>query len=377
MMGEDGSGEYQVRVHGSPTHSPTDSNRSSPHHHMCVPLICPDPDPQTCVKIPDDSTSSCSDDSGVSGGGGERRPRPSTRLMPEYKKLVVAFLYYIAAGFCTGISIVWTNDSVPITNRPPPLPDPLLDALPLYEHYIEFSEFCVFGISYILFFTLTFHRHRFIILRRVFAIGGTIYFFRCVTVLVTFLPVPTTSRVCTPFLKEYHVLGHLKEAARIMIKGGLKLNGALVCGDYIFSGHSTTGTLFTLFVLQSIPQRLLLIKGATVMLYVMAVVFLFISHEHYTIDIVIAVFIVLTLFKLYHCLASAKFPQERKSFVNRLLLPLFNYCERNIDGVVPNEYENPFSYNNRQWAKIQLGELIKWFSPRHFLPIFESINRRK
>ena len=75
----------------------------------------------------------------------------------------------------------------------PPLPDILLDNIPHIPWAFEMCEVSGMTLLVVWLLVVTFHKHRFILLRRFFSISGTIFLLRCVTMLITSLSVPGES----------------------------------------------------------------------------------------------------------------------------------------------------------------------------------------
>ena len=95
----------------------------------------------------------------------------------------------------TTISISYTHESRPITK---PLPDQILDRVPYQRWALHGSEILLSAQTLTAALVIIFHRHRFIVLRRVVLIIGTLYLYRAITMWVTALPVADPSYHCAP-----------------------------------------------------------------------------------------------------------------------------------------------------------------------------------
>ncbi|CAF4396818.1 unnamed protein product, partial [Adineta steineri] len=71
--------------------------------------------------------------------------------------------------------------------RYPPLPDLFLDNIPHIAWAFTVSEYIIIMMSFTFLLILIFHKYWNIILRRFFTLGGTIFFLRSITMLVTSL----------------------------------------------------------------------------------------------------------------------------------------------------------------------------------------------
>ena len=98
--------------------------------------------------------------------------------------------------------------------------------------------------------------HRFILLRRFFALSGTVFLLRCVTMLITSLSVPGTHLQCNPRVvkdsdewKKHGELWTKIQHAYIIWRGaGMSIQGVRTCGDYMFSGHTVALTMLNFFI---------------------------------------------------------------------------------------------------------------------------------
>lgn len=79
------------------------------------------------------------------------------------------------------------------------------------------------------------------------------------------------------------------------------------------------------------------------------IAFIFLSHGHYSIDIIIAFFIVSRMFFSYHVIADNMDLIKRRRGLMRTRFPSMYLVENNNQGIVPNEYEWPFP----TWKKIK------------------------
>lgn len=265
----------------------------------------------------------------------------SSHLEPEYIKLLMSYLYMFFVFMLTSFVMVIVHDRVPDMKKYPPLPDLVLDNLPFIPGAFEMCELTGLILSTIWFVVLVFHKHRFIILRRMFALGGTVFLLRCVTMLITSLSVPGTHLQCQP--KAYGNLWSKLERTLVIWKGcGMSLQGVRTCGDYMFSGHTVVLTLLNFFITEYTPRKMYLLHTATWVMNIFGIFFILAAHEHYSIDVFIAFYLTSRLFLYYHTLANNRTLIQPDSNRTRIWFPMFSYFEAKIDGIVCNEYEWPF-----------------------------------
>lgn len=106
--------------------------------------------------------------------------------------------YAFLVTWITAFVMVVVHERVPDMKRYPPLPDIFLDNVPHIPWAFHMCE-----ITGTILFTLWLcvcivHKHRLVLLRRFFALAGTVFLLRCVTMLITSLSVPGTHLQCNP-----------------------------------------------------------------------------------------------------------------------------------------------------------------------------------
>ena len=114
-------------------------------------------------------------------------------LIDEIWKTCLFFLFLLSGMVTTTVSLIITNENVP---EDPSLPDPLLDQVTYWPAGVVVSETIMALAMITAFATVMMHRHRSIILRRVFFIVGMMYFYRAFTMSITVLPKPDQHWAC-------------------------------------------------------------------------------------------------------------------------------------------------------------------------------------
>jgi hypothetical protein len=129
-----------------------------------------------------------------------RSPRhaSATPFPAERWKTALAVMYGMAVSWLTALVMTVVHDRVPDMAKYPPLPDIILDNVPHIPWAFEMTELTGMALLAIWFIMIVFHKHRWIIARRFFAIAGTIFLIRCVTMLITSLSVPGVHLDCKP-----------------------------------------------------------------------------------------------------------------------------------------------------------------------------------
>ncbi|CAG5110509.1 Oidioi.mRNA.OKI2018_I69.chr2.g4907.t1.cds [Oikopleura dioica] len=150
-----------------------------------------------------------------------------------------------------------------------------------------------FLICYI--FLLALSPNRQVIIRRFCFLGGLIYFYRALFISVTTLP-PTRKLVgeCSRPQTSGTIGELLIRTFFFVLTGGFKMNqdGNNICGGYLFSGHTSIIILFSRFVCNYSSKKLpRSFKYGLKVLEVLSIVCIILAHEHYTIDIITAWFL--------------------------------------------------------------------------------------
>lgn len=268
------------------------------------------------------------------------RPPVQPTFEPEIHKTVISYIYVTIVLFLTAFVMVEVHDRVPDSDKYPPLPDIILDNLPYMPWAFMASELCGVILAIILLAVIIFHKHKFIVLRRLFAILGTVFLLRCVTMFMTSLSVPDHRLGCAgKMYGDWNI--KLWRALEIFSGFGMTLTGVRTCGDYMFSGHTIVITTLNHFITEYTPRNFHLLHTLSWILNIFGTFFVLAAHEHYSIDVIIAFYITSRLFLYYHTLANTRAVRHSDERT-KVWFPMFAYFESNIDGVVPNEFCWPF-----------------------------------
>lgn len=270
-------------------------------------------------------------------------------LPPDIWKAGIALCYVVVVTWITAFVMVIVHDRVPDMKKYPPLPDIFLDNVPHIPWAFDMCEVTGTFLFTIWLIVLLFHKHRFILMRRFFALSGTVFLLRCVTMLITSLSVPGAHLQCQP--RSYPGSGvntftsdlafKLTQAYYIWRGAGMSIQGVRTCGDYMFSGHTVALTMLNFFITEYTPRHLYFLHTLTWIMNMFGVFFILAAHEHYSIDVFVAFYITSRLFLYYHTLSNNQALMQRDSTRTRIWFPLFSYFESSVDGIVPNEFETP------------------------------------
>lgn len=272
------------------------------------------------------------------------------RLKPEIWKALIAMGYLFTVTWITAFVMVIVHDRVPDMKKYPPLPDIFLDNVPYIPWAFHMCELTGTVLCFVWLAVLVFHKHRFILLRRFFALSGTVFLLRCITMIITSLSVPGTHLECTPrkkpaYLDDGNFLGEMvykMQQAYVIWRGaGMSIQGVRTCGDYMFSGHTVALTMLNFFITEYTPRDIYLLHTFSWLLNMFGIFFILSGHEHYSIDVFIAFYITSRLFLYYHTLANNQALNNNvDSCRTRIWFPLFSFFESSCSCMVPNEYES-------------------------------------
>ncbi|CAB1423371.1 unnamed protein product [Pleuronectes platessa] len=273
---------------------------------------------------------------------------PADRLPKEWWKTAVAFLYALFNLFFTTVVITIVHERVPDKSVSPPLPDKFfdyVDRVPWAFTVTEVNGLILVGLWMVQWLFL---EHKAIIGRRCFFLIGTLYMYRCVTMYITTLPVPGKHMVCAPKLyndstgKIWRILRLISGGEKLRIV--LSMTGShLMCGDFLYSGHTVMLTLSYLFIKEYSHRWMWWYHGICWLLSASGVICILIGHEHYSIDVVIAYFATTRVFWWYHTMANT---HALRGVPNNYLSrtwwnPIFNFLERNVKTTVPIVFSCP------------------------------------
>nr|CAD7399742.1 unnamed protein product [Timema cristinae] len=231
--------------------------------------------------------------------------REEPRFPKEKWKTFIAFLILVVNFILTTASLSLVHERVPDREKYAPLPDIVLDNVNAMDWALDVSEILIMIATFSSLVVLIFHKHRFIVMRRVFLLLSLLYLMRSITMYVTVLPVASKTYYCSPKLNSTSTLVVVKRVWQLISGFGLSINGQhTYCGDYIYSGHTVILVLSYLIISEYSPRRCFPFHWASWCLSTTGVIMVLIAHGHYTVDILIAYYVTTTLFWAYHTMAN-------------------------------------------------------------------------
>jgi hypothetical protein len=119
---------------------------------------------------------------------------------------------------------------------------------------------------------------------------------------------------------------------------------------------------FFKFYFSDTPRRLFQLHIVSWLLNIFGVFLILAGHEHYSIDVFVAFYLTSRLFLYYHTLANSRTLKQGDHKRAKIWFFIFYFCESNIDGIVPNEYEFILQKIHIVWAWRYLKNGIEYFS---------------
>ncbi|KFB44514.1 AGAP005884-PB-like protein [Anopheles sinensis] len=299
----------------------------------------------------------------------------ATCIQPEFFKTMISLGYAFLVTWITAFVMVVVHERVPDMKKYPPLPDIFLDNVPHIPWAFHMCEvtgtilFCIWVC------VLVVHKHRMVLLRRFFALAGTVFLLRCVTMLITSLSVPGTHLECTPHDHKFDdsnvritemIYLRISRAYTIWSGLGMSIQGVRTCGDYMFSGHTVALTLLNFFITEYTPRNLYFLHTLTWLLNMFGIFFILAAHEHYSIDVFVAFYITSRLFLYYHTLANNQALMSHDSNRTRIWFPMFSYFESSVDGIIPNEYDTVYGVVSKLFGCVLYVKDVCMLTARRF-----------
>lgn len=265
------------------------------------------------------------------------------RFPKEIWKTLLSFLFLFGCVCVNMLSLSLVHERLPDRNTTRPLNDIFLDNVKARDWGLSASEVIIMLSTSIATAVVVFHKHRFIVARRLFFIIGLLYLYRSVTMFVTVLPVSSTTYYCSPKTNSTAPLLVLRRMFYLISGFGLSINGKhTYCGDYIYSGHTMVLVLSYMVIAEYSPRKLWPVHWAAWCAALLGVGFVLLAHGHYTVDVVIAYYITTRLFWTFHALLNA--PARHQMIAREWWFPIITYLERNTRGPVPRRYDWPLPW---------------------------------
>ncbi|KAH0615908.1 hypothetical protein JD844_026535 [Phrynosoma platyrhinos] len=204
-------------------------------------------------------------------------PTESRNKFPsEWWKTGIAFVYAVFNLILTTVMITVVHERVPPKELSPPLPDKFFDYIDRVEWAFSVSEINGIILVGLWIIQWLFLRYNYFVMKTIAVLNGD-----------------SQAKV--------------QRILRLISGGGLSITGShILCGDFLFSGHTVVLTLTYLFIKEYSPRHFWWYHLICWCMSVAGIICILVGHEHYTVDVVIAYYITTRLFWWYHAMANEK-----------------------------------------------------------------------
>jgi len=270
-----------------------------------------------------------------------RLPRQLAEPCEPVKTGLVLFYLFLAASSNWAV-LAFTHDRVGRV----PLPDLVFQLIPEQVWAIRLGDVMVSLCSCSFFLLLAFHRRRFVVLRRVGFIGATLYVMRSVCLIFTQLPPgyenndqrcreqspPSIAIWLHRFLEQFITIGFQDSTGTRML-----------CGDLLFSGHTIVLMVCSQTVAYYLPKTWHPLHYLPRLFALIGMCCLLLSRTHYTVDVLIALWLTVLLFQQYHAFIELEHHERRHSALHFMgIFWIVTWLEQNVDsGRNGNKFEWP------------------------------------
>ena len=134
----------------------------------------------------------------------DEEAKKSDKIPQEPLKTLLALLFLGTGFLVTSFSLAFTHDRHPGIE---PLPDVVLDNIKYQSWGLDVSEYLLMISTLTAILVVLLHKHRLIILRRIWLLLGVLYYYRAMTFFVTVLPKADEEYECAPISNHTSAMG--------------------------------------------------------------------------------------------------------------------------------------------------------------------------
>uniref|UniRef100_A0A915Q2E2 Sphingomyelin synthase-like domain-containing protein n=1 Tax=Setaria digitata TaxID=48799 RepID=A0A915Q2E2_9BILA len=284
----------------------------------------------------------------------------------ESRKLLFVLTWLLLAILSNCIVLAYIHD---IVGREA-LPDIVFSMVPELVWTLKIGDMITTICSISFFAVLFFHKNRLIILQRFsFILGSSrsaliddpifpafLYTMRMLSLLSTQLPSAyvDNNKRCRGRInhtsQEWNVFAWraLSQAAKL---GFQDMDGEMLCGDLLFSGHTMVMVLTSLSISYYLPDSLRPLRYIPRVLSWIGMICMVISRTHYTVDVLFAYWLSTAVFSIYHAFCEIDLADRKLSVLYRLwVMRTVNWLEVDITpGRLENRFEFPLFVRFYKW----------------------------
>lgn len=261
----------------------------------------------------------------------------------KWKTFLSACIMF-SSWLANDITLAYIHDRVPYGSDP--LPDLFFSLFPECQWAIKLAEIFIFISLLFTFGMILLHQHCWIVARRTFVVASLCYFMRALCISVTQVPVPSRNTYCDPAANETSLLLVVKRVGWAISTMGLDLyNRRVLCGDLIFSGHTTVLVLSYMVSKTYVPDKFKWISFITQLAAICGPICILLARKHYTLDVLLAAIIAYLTFAAYHKMIDQRLHSEIENVQkNSTVLPSLDTMVRFMESDVNEPVKNKFRY---------------------------------
>ncbi|KHN88862.1 Putative phosphatidylcholine:ceramide cholinephosphotransferase 3 [Toxocara canis] len=231
------------------------------------------------------------------------------------------------------------------------LPDLFFSLIAQQDWALEVGDvLCSSAMVLSVLFITVFHKHRFIVLRRMAYSMSVLYVMRAFCICVTHIPTSyqNNAKKCIKPNHDPDVASILLLTLKLSYQFGLQVEnrqGRLMCGDQLFSGHTILVSTTTFYLNHYTPHSVWPLRWVLILTCIIGMACLFLSRTHYTVDVMISYWLSSLMFSIYHAFVSMPHSMRLRARAYRRLIFYWTMfvLEVNVpSGRLPNELEWPF-----------------------------------
>ncbi|WKX93191.1 hypothetical protein Q1695_010886 [Nippostrongylus brasiliensis] len=306
------------------------------------------------------------------------RSQTQWEFKPERAKTMITLLCFACAGVINHFVLAVVSD---IISRDP-LPD-LAHSLFAQNDTMRYlaDVFTAAGVTVTVFVCCVFHKHRWIVSRRLLYIGSVLYIMRAISICLTHIPSSyehEKHQLCVPPNPDPNptLSSVFSNFFTIAVTFGMQTaENKLYCGDMLFSGHTTAISTSCFFLNYYTPHSLWPLKVTAISCCIFAMFCFVISRIHYSVDVVMGYWISSIMFSIYHgfCEVPHVLRPRNRAYRRLFLFWTMFELERHVpEGRIPNKLEWPLPWPKfifdlfEQWNTMSeestAGRISKWLT---------------
>ncbi|XGW11672.1 hypothetical protein V3C99_012838 [Haemonchus contortus] len=299
---------------------------------------------------------------------------------PERFKTLLVMICFLIVGLINHFVLAVVTDIISQL----PLPDFTHSIIPQNDFLRHMGDFFTAAAGFLLILICcVFHKHRWIVTRRLCYILTVLYMMRAISICLTHIPSgfqESENQICVPPNPDPHptVNSVLTKFLSVSLTFGLQVQlteDKLFCGDMLFSGHTTAISTSCFFLNYYTPHSLWPLKVIAIASCVSAMICVVISRVHYSVDVVMGYWISSIIFSIYHgfCEIPHVLRSRNRPFRRLFLFWTMFELERHVpEGRIPNKLEWPLPWPKsvveffKEWdaqsKETRAGRVALWLS---------------